>query len=275
MPLKYTIIMKHPFSFLFVFLVTIAGCHDDETPIRDKTIWLDYHTESFQLAGGEFQVSTRVDYIYNEQNKLSMYTVLGYNGNVARFEEQQFFKLSYSGSKVQQIKGFLANAASPYVVYAYEYLADSRISKITQNNSSANVVLVANFSYTPASDSVKIVYTASNGAGFEYIFSTVNNNISADKTTSASQTCSEGSYTYDKNRNPFNALGYIDFGLTNFSVNNKLSENVNYKACVFPQLVPLLYEYTYTEQGYPETVITTYKSSGSTTPRSRKDFFYK
>jgi hypothetical protein len=78
-------------------------------------------------------------------------------------------------------------------------------------------------------------------------------------------------YTYDTKINPFNALGYLDYQLLNFSANNKLTENVNYVDCSFPALIPDTFSYQYNEQGYPTILTTTYKGSQL---KSERKFYY-
>jgi hypothetical protein len=101
----------------------------------------------------------------------------------------------------------------------------------------------------------------------------------------AGQICNTGTYKYDKNINPLRHLGYLDFDLQNWSANNKLTEDVHYKACGFPTLIPLKHDYTYDPDGYPVRKITTYKSGSfdgesnpdsSTPPRhSKVEFYYE
>ena len=98
----------------------------------------------------------------------------------------------------------------------------------------------------------------SNGQGFIYQFVYLLKNITSDKNTKAGQTCIEVSYDYDRNINPLKHQGYVDFLLTNLSVNNKTTEDISYTACAFPELYAESYLYEYNDQGYPTIVTVNY-----------------
>jgi hypothetical protein len=159
------------------------------------------------------------------------------------------------------------------MTYDYAYVED-KLTSITERYVSSSFYSTADFDFIQG-DSVAVTYTAANGNSFIYKFHLVNNNITAAKTTRGSQLCSQGTFAYDKNQNPFHALGYIDFYLINYSENNKVSESVQYLGCSFPDLVPESYEYEYNAAKYPLTSTTTYSTSGQVAPKSRKSFTYQ
>jgi hypothetical protein len=187
--------------------------------------------------------------------------------------EQRRFLFSYVDGQVDKIEGILTNSTSPYIEYFYQY-DDSRVTKISEKNYSAGVNSEATFSYHSA-NVVSVDYQFSNGGSFKYEMTIDGNNILSDKTTRGTQLCSSGQYTYDQHPNPFNALGYVDYLLTNVSVNNKLTENVNYVSCAFPNLKPESFEYVYNDEGYPTEMTTTYVSDDDVAPKSTKRFFYR
>lgn len=258
-----------------IFRLVLAGmilgsCHNESIAPKPQALKLDYYIESFDIQGLGFQPQLKVQYKYNISGKLEGYTVFSYNPNSSMMEEQRSFVFSYDDQRVNKIEGFFVNTSTPYIAYTYQYLPDTRVSKITENNYSAQLFSEANFSYN--ADSVQVTYTFSNGGSFEYYFTYTSENVLADKTTRGSELCSDGTYSYDQHINPFKDLGYVDYLLTNLSVNNKLTENVNYVSCAFPSLVPQSYTYEYNSSGYP-TVATTFYKSGSA--KSQKKFFYK
>jgi hypothetical protein len=254
-------------------VVTLLSCDDQDTTPKTQVAKLDYYIDAFQQPGEDFQATTQVKYSYNASGLVEKYTVYSYDETSAAFKAQRYVTISWSGSQATQIKEFLQDATQPYITHQYEY-DDSQLRKITELNSIGQFSSQASFSYvTP--DSVAVNYSFSNGNSFVYGFRYQENNIVTDRTLRLSQTCSQGSYAYDEKRNPFNALGYTDFLLLNFSANNKLSENVNYMACAFPELIPLSYEYTYNESGFPSAAITNYKTSGPVAAKSKRTFFYK
>jgi hypothetical protein len=250
-------------------MLFLTRCQEDDLPKKERRI--DYYIESLEIPDLGFLPQLKVAYQYDDAGALQKYTVLGYNASTGLLEEQRHFDFSYADDKVAAIKGYLAGKVDPYIEYSYAYLPDNKVSKITEDNHAAGINSEANFIYRP-DNTVSAEYTFSNGESFQYEFDYTAGNIQTDKTTRGSQICSDGQYTYDQYKNPFKSLGYVDYSLTNLSVNNKVTENVNYIACAFPTLVPESYTYEYGDDGYPVTAITYYK--GDHTAKSRKEFFY-
>lgn len=271
--------MKKGPLYMFILLTALisAGCQNDEvTPIPQDTTTpkLDYYIEAYDVPGLGFVPQTKVSYDYNDAGKVNRYTVFSYNTDSGTLEYLRSFVFSYVNNRVDKVRGYLAGAASPYVEYSYEYLINDNVSRITESNHAAGVNSEANFSYNVVNNSIKVAYTFSNGASFEYEFSYDSENILNDKTTRGTQVCSSGLYTYDQHINPFRNLGYVDYMLNNLSVNNKLTETVNYVGCSFPTMVPVSYSYEYDDKGYPTEVTTLYKS-GSSVKMAQKEIFYK
>ena len=257
---------------VLLFLVClILGCKDDD--VTPKVITLDYYEETFDIPGLEFQPQNKTVYDYDFEGKLTRSTFFSFDPNVESMVEQRRYLFSYVDGKVDKIDGFLTNSTSPYLEYSYQY-ADSRVTKITESNHSADVDSEATFSY-PSANVVNVAYQFSNGGSFNYEMTIEGNNIHMDKTTRGSQLCSNGEYTYDQHPNPFNALGYVDYSLTNVSVNNKLTENVSYVGCAFPNLKPESFEYVYNSDGYPSEMTTRYAAVNGVVPKSTKRFFYR
>jgi hypothetical protein len=262
--------MKKSLLALSMAAFLVLGCESDDVPKSAGK--LDYYTESYDLAGLglDFTPQYKVAYQY-DHDKLIRYTFFGYSPDSKSFVKQRYFDFSYVDGRVDKIKGFLPEATTHYIEYTYEYLPDSRVSKITEENNGNGINSVANFSYNDTEETVKVAYSYSNGGAFEYEFAYGSNNILTDKTTRGAQLCSDGAYTYDENNNPFYDLGYVDYTLTNISANNKLTEDVNYVGCSFPSLVPESYSYEYNNVGYPTKATTLYSSGG----KSVKQFFYR
>jgi hypothetical protein len=258
---------------LLIFIGFICvSCEDDEVK-APTDLKLHYYTESFEIPGFEFDPQNAVFYEYDNSGKLKNYTFFGFDPSSDKLEEQRSFEFSYLNGTVDKIEGFLVNSSTPYISYSYQYQPDSRVSKITEQNTAAGINSEANFSYQ-ANGIVKVAYQFSNGGSFEYEFHDSNQNIVTDKTTRGAQLCSDGLYSYDENKSPFRTLGYLDYLLLNWSANNRLTENVNYVGCAFPSLIPISFEYEYNADGFPTVAITKYKSGGAI-KQSRKQFFYK
>jgi hypothetical protein len=267
--------MKY-FAPLLLSWTILASCNQDEPPAipGGSGVKLDYYVESYDIQSLGFLPQVKVVYDYNASGALVKYTVFGYSQDSQSLEELNYFTLSYKNDQVDSMRGYFKGEISPYVEYSYHYLADGRVSKITEANHSAVVDSEANFSYNSPDDIVRVSYTFSNGGSFEYEFNYSGGDILSDKTTRGTTLCSEGQFTYDQHLNPLHELGYIDYSLTNLSANNRLTEDVAYLDCAFPALVPQSYAYEYNSSGYPTVVTTSYKS-GSDIKTSRKEFFYK
>lgn len=255
-------------SSVFIF----GSCQDEEINAK-KGIKLDYYIESYDLGEPGFEPQLKVTYEYGESGRIHQYTVISYNPGTGVMTEQRHFVFSYSNGKVEHINGYLPGNNSPYIEYAYHYLPNGEVSRITEKNHETGINSEASFSYEE-NGTIKVSYVFSNGGSFQYEFDYAGDNVSHDKTTRGSQLCSDGQYTYDQHVNPFKDLGYVDYMLTNLSANNKLTENINYVGCAFPSLVPESYTYEYNDKGYPILATTFYKSTGSVT-KSTREFFYK
>jgi hypothetical protein len=264
--------MKSP-VYIFTLLSTLIISSCQEEDVTEKETKLDYYIESYDVADLGFEPHLKVSYEYEESGKIYKYTVLSYNPDSEVMEEQRYFAFSYSNDKVEHINGYLPGETTPYVEYSYQYLTDDKVSRITENNHAAGISSEASFTYAE-NGIVKVSYLFSNGGSFEYEFDYASGNVLSDITTRGAQLCSSGQYTYDQHHNPFNSLGYVDYLLTNLSVNNKLTENVNYVGCAFPSLIPESYTHEYNEKGYPVSTTTFYKSAGSVR-KSKKEFFYR
>jgi hypothetical protein len=212
---------------------------------------------SYTYAGG------RLQYIHRDI----------YNSQTSQFEESVVEAFTYSGDVVSLIQTTLNG--KPQAKYEYEYGAENKITVTDVNSGIVSTQVIARVGDT---DHMKANYSFSNGNSFLYEFDVRFKNIVSDKTTKAGELCSQGSYTYDKSINPFNHLGYVDFNLQNWSASNVVTQNVEYKACSFPSLIPVSHSYTYDVDGYPLKKITTYKNgSGNSTlvGHGEIDFYYE
>ena len=261
--------------FLMILIVLNSCTNEENFPLSpgDKKVQLDYYIESYKIADLGFDPQLKVVYEYNENGSLRKYTVFGYNPTTKSIEEQRYFVFSYTSNKVEYIKGYLPQVTDPYVEYAYQYFPIGDVSKIKEKNYSSGINSEADFTYTD-NGTVKVLYTFSNGGAFGYELNYTGGNALTDKTTRASQLCSDGKYTYDKYKNPFKELGYVDYLFINQSANNNnmLTTTINYVGCAFPSFIPESYAYEYNSNGYPIAATTGYKNSVA---RSKKEFFYK
>lgn len=262
--------MKHSTYIFIVLSIALGSCNKDDL-LSKENLKLDFYIESFDINGTGYEQQHMVRYSYNNEGKLISYSV--YSKDLTEiFKRQRDYVFSYADTKVKNIVEYTSDPATPSTVFTYEYLPDGRVVKIYEKNNLGGINSEVNFLYYE-DGGTKAFYKFSNGGSFEYQFDDVNGNMTSDKTTRGSQVCSEGRYTYDQQINPFNKLGYLDYWLKNLSVNNKLTQEVDYIGCSFPSIIPESFSYEYNDSGYPVFATTFYKSDG-TVKKSKREYFY-
>jgi hypothetical protein len=166
----------------------------------------------------------------------------------------------FVGNKLQQIVTRDASDPSNHLEDNYTYTAEGNLSHI-QHKPTGGVTVDVDLVYSDGGRSTRAVYKFSNGSSFEYELLTQFGSNRSDKTTRYGELCSTGSYTYDKNVNPLAHMEYTDYLFRNYSISNRITENVDYIGCAFPSLVAESYAYDYDEDGYPLRQETRYKST--------------
>jgi hypothetical protein len=222
-----------------------------------------------------FEPESKTEYQYGQNGKIEKIIYSSYSLPTASFVAQQYFKFMYGGSHPVEITGYECASNQMTVQTFYSYGFDGNLSDMLQKNYSAQVNSNVHLSYLPNAV-VKAEYKFSNGGSFEYEFANPWKSITADKTTKGSELCNTGIYTNDKNINPFKHLGYVDFTFRDYSINNRVTENVNYLACAFPSLIPESNSYEYDVYGYPTSQIKYYKkNSAGAQAKSQTKYFYQ
>jgi hypothetical protein len=216
----------------------------------------------------------KVVYQYNLLGKVEKMSVYGYSPKTKTFEEDRYFLFTYANNRVARLTGYHAENDQRYIEDVYYYLDNGNVSKIVEKNGGSGITSEVNFSYSFTDRVVKAAYSFSNGQSFNYEIFYDHKNIESDKTTRWGGLCSQGSYDYDKSINPLKHLGYVDFLLRNYSINNRVEEDVQYLACSFPTLIPERYGYVYDAEGYP-TIATTYYGSNSGVREATTHYFYQ
>jgi hypothetical protein len=215
---------------------------------------------------------TKVAYQYTASGKPDRMTHYGYNAKTQQFNEARYFIFTYKNDRVEKLSGYLPTDDDWYTQDLYFYDNDGNVSRIEEENTTMGINTAVDLTYQYTNRVVKASYLNSEGNGFQYEVFYNYGNIATDKTTRWSQTCSEGTYSYDKMINPLKHLGYVDFLFRNYSVSNKIAEQVNYLGCSFPTLIPESYTYEYDAQGYPLKATTHYTSR---TFRMETRYFYQ
>jgi hypothetical protein len=216
----------------------------------------------------------KVSYAYNAFGKPEKMTVYGYSAETNSFTEDRYFLFTYSGNRVVKLAGYHAATHEHYIEDHYEYLTNGNVSKISEQNYGAGTETEVTFTYNYTDRVIYASYSLSNGQGFTYEVFYDHKNIETDRTSRSGSLCSRGEYAYDKNINPMKHLGYVDFLLRNYSINNRMTEDVQYLACAFPTLIPERYGYVYDADGYP-TEATTYYASNTGIWEAKTQYFYQ
>jgi hypothetical protein len=222
-------------------------------------------------------------YTYNGDGRLSSIRYERYNTESSQFEGTQVEEFTYNGASLVRTRVRELSNGEYYNEYRYEYGPQDKIMKISPAGIVEWTAAFTDNSYTdPASNSITVEYFDNQSRSFFYEFNVLYNNRISHKELAiggSGTICNQGTYTYDKNINPFQHLGYVDFNITHWSINNKLTENITHTACWFPaRRIPVSYDYTYDQDGYPVKQITTYRSGEffNTPPyRSQADFYYE
>lgn len=291
-----TLHVKNGFHHYSIELVDKWGIHDIQSEISGEDLWdaradgplpftyvlggskeakklLKYETSretSIPGTGIVYQPQSRVKYTYREDGRVDFIAYEIYNSVNLVFEAMKTETFHYEGEVLSKINTTVNEQLNRVDEYFY-----GTENKIVQQISGLTLTQTTHY---VESNRVQIDYEVSNGNSFAYAFDIREKNIARDKTTKPGQLCSEGMYTYDKNINPFRHLGYMDFNLQNWSASNKLTEQVEYKACSFPTLIPVWHRYVYDVDGYPTEKITTYQSGSpqQTSPyHSKVEYYYE
>lgn len=121
-----------------------------------------------------------------------------------------------------------------------------------------------------------IDYLFSNGQSMTYEMKYSDRNKISYSARSSTGAGGAGTYEYDSNINPYYFIDYPDLYFTNSSKNNQLNEQSGHTGG-FPSVVAYKFEYTYDDDGYPTSLVTSYK--GYTTNehlyRIKKVFHYQ
>jgi hypothetical protein len=202
----------------------------------------------------------KVSYEYNSEDKVSKILFHGFSQQSNDFYIQRYFNVIYSNNRVEKLVGFHPDESEAYIEDLYFYNEAGQVSKIVEDVSGSGIDKEVTLTYNLIEKIINASYAYSNGTSFQYEFVDNAGNLATDKTTRGGQLCSTGAYQYDKNINPLKQLGYVDFLLQNYSINNKIDEDMNEVACAFSELIPDKFEHEYNPEGYPTVSTTFYRS---------------
>lgn len=223
-----------------------------------------YVTSWSKILNGQTTMEpiSKVSYEYSAGK---LYQINNYTWNKTRFVEESQSELIYEGSNVKKIVTYLAGQDAPSSEINYTHDGQGHATHIQHKSTQTGITTEVDLTYEYSDRVIKASYRLSNGAGFEYEMISQHGRVKTDRTTRGSQVCSEGSFTHDKGVNPLRHLGYTDYLLRNFSISNRVTEDVNYIGCAFPSLIPVSYDYVYDGDGYPIIATTNFRGSSAKT----------
>jgi len=219
---------------------------------RKLSVVIVSREEQSEGGGIVYAPDSRTRYVYASDGLLQFIHHDAYDASISQFEEvslETFTRDDLGGLKVITTLDGIPNSE-------FQFTGSRIQSRMTLTSNS----IVTTLAVTTGNGTVSADYRSSNGTGFLYSFDLEFGNNIRDKTTVGGVLCSHGDYTFDKNINPYSHLGFIDFYLQNWSVNNMLTASVDYLSCSFPTVIPISHSFTYDEEGYPVMNVTTYRS---------------
>lgn len=273
--------VRNGYHHYSIELVNKWGINDIQSEISGKEIWEGRADGpapvTYNLAGSKeakkltsyvysmednipgkgivYQPNFRVLYTYNGDGRLTYTRNEYYNRETSEFIESSSESFIYEGGNVSKI--IKSYQGQPTSEHQYQYGAENKIKEIYYSGGGGTQT---SFKTDYINNKVSVNYSFFNGVSFLFEFDVQYKNMVSDKGVRYGEICHEGNYTYDKNINPFKHLGYVNIYFENWSANNRLTEDVHYKACGFPVIIPVSHNYTYDEDGYPLHKITAYKS---------------
>lgn len=232
----------------------------------------NYVRSGLQMINGEAKMvpNSKAVFEYDSEGRVKFIDYLVYRVSSGTFVPDQRSEFSYNANRVIKIRMYEVGTNTTFSEDYYTYDPSGKLLHIRHQELSG-IVTEVELLYSGA-NTINALYSLSNGNSFAYELNNESGNLNTDKTTRGSQTCSEGVFTYDKNVNPLKYLGYVDFLFRNYSNSNRLTEDVNYIGCAFPQLVPESYQYVYDADGYPTVATTFYRTS---VYKTQIEYFYQ
>ncbi|HZY78750.1 MAG TPA: hypothetical protein VFE50_04455, partial [Cyclobacteriaceae bacterium] len=243
-----------------------------QTNVQPKKV-SQYVTSWSRVVNGAIVMEpvSRVQHLYNNDGKIALIKSSTWNRETQSYFDNSRLEFRYQGGRVMKIETYMAGESGVYSEDNYTYDANGYATHIQHKVPGTGINTDVDLSYQYTDRVVKASYKLSNGNGFEYEMVIKNGSLKTDKSTRGGQLCSDGTFTYDKGVNPLKHLGYTDYLLRNYSISNRLTEDVNYVGCAFPSLIPDAYDYVYDQDGYPLRATTIYRGS---TAKTQIDYTY-
>jgi hypothetical protein len=257
------------------------GVSDSQTLSADR-LWSDRTDGSLPVIyglGGKVPVVKKPTLVTTTLDGTETTTEYEYtdDGRVTKITDEgryQVFTYADNGN-LMTLTTYDATTNNKTIEDTYQYGGpDNTLLRISEANYSAAITATMDLSVDFSAQKTTALYQFSNGRGIHYEFTSAWKDLKSSTESNGTELCNTGKFTYDRNINPLKHLDYTSFLINNVSINNTLTEDVNFISCAFPTLIPLSYEYKYDDMGYPTEKITHYKGKDgtSTTKYTYREF---
>ena len=221
------------------------------------------HTYSTDV---KFPIESRTEYTYSDNGQVKRISYFNdFSSDSASNAPSRYDLFTYDNNgNLSKLTSYDVRTNTTTTEDTYQYGIDNDVVRITEANYSAALTATLDLTVDTQAQQTTAIYQYSNGRGIQYRFKSSWKNLVSSSESNGEELCNTGAFTYDRNINPFRHLDYTSFYLSNNSINNTLTEDVDFIGCAFPTLIPLSYEYKYDDMGYPTEKITHYKNITAT-----------
>lgn len=224
-----------------------------------------YTVDYAQTSANDFPIQSKTEYTYDNEGKIALIKSYDYSLETSAYIASQYTNFSYTENKLSKLTKFTAADNKIISEDNYLYGVNGNLVQITEKNFNTGSTGVMDLTLDATLTKSKAAYSFSTGSGFDYHFDYALKNIVSERTVVGDELCNQGTFAYDRNINPLKHLGFIAFTFDNYSINNRLTENVVFSGCSYPTLIPESYSYKYDDDGYPTEKTTHYKGRNEVT----------
>ncbi len=213
--------------------------------------------ETLLFVMGNYQPKGKTIYTYNAQGVAvaEYYQKLPEHAELQLTQTQRY---THTGNKVARIDFTYSNGSAGYT--SFEYNAQhSKVTHIRDVQPGGETGAVVEYNYPAGSATITIDYVFDNGHALEYTMQFKGGNKIEDAGVTSRGGREGGTYTYDKNINPYAHMNMPNRYLSNLSRNNLVGQQKGY-AGGFPVAEPYKFEYKYDVEGYPVELVKHYKN---------------
>jgi hypothetical protein len=215
--------------------------------------------EKFLLVEGAFRPEGKSVFYYHTNGSLKQVAYYQKKPHASELQKTLVDMYQYSGSNVSRIQR-MDGAGQTVGFTAFTYNAQqTKVVNIHQKSYDQETYAAVSYAYPAGRAEVTIDYLYSNGNTMEYVQTIKGGNKVADAARTSTGDTERGTYTYDFNINPFAHMNMPNIYLSNISKNNLIGQEKGYGGNI-PSGIPYHYEYSYDGEGYPITLLTSYKS---------------